>query len=62
MTGHIKKKGSAVPSFVDMALLCYSSDNSAHIVTNDTDITNFIPELKGNGLCFDVINLSDVKF
>ncbi|WP_048190511.1 hypothetical protein [Methanobacterium sp. SMA-27] len=62
MTEHIKKKGSAVPSFVDMALLCYSNDNSAHIITNDTDITRFKPELKRDMICFEVLKLSEVSF
>lgn len=62
MTQHIAKKGNAVPSHADMSLLCYSCDNSAHVVTNDSDITTFTPELKSEGICFDVIKISDVRF
>ncbi len=62
MQQHVAKKGYSTPSYEDMALLCYSCDNNLPIVTNDTDITRFKPELESNGICFDVIDLSKLSF
>lgn len=62
MQRHIAKKGYSVPSYEDMTLLCYSCNNNLPIVTNDTDITRFISELKSNGICFEVMDLSKLSF
>jgi len=62
MQRHITKKGYSMPSYEDMALLCYSCSNNLPIVTNDTDITDFKSELESNGICFEVIDLSKLSF
>lgn len=57
MIEHHHKKGYNPPSYQDHALLCCSSKFNLLLVTNDTDITTFIPELKEAGHCFEIFDL-----
>lgn len=56
---HRKRHYDAVPSYEDLALLCCSSEFDLLLVSNDTDITDFIPELKGAGHCFEIFDLKE---
>jgi hypothetical protein len=59
MEEHLKKKRTKVPypSDVDMALLLYSKETKAPIVTHDSDLIDFKEELEEEGLCFGIIVL-----
>lgn len=47
------------PSKIDLALIWYSFDKKSTLVSNDTDITKFIPQLKEAGLYYEIIYLKE---
>lgn len=59
MMEHYHKKGNynPVPSYQDRSLLCCSSEYNIPLVSNDSDITDFIAELKGGKHCFEIWDL-----
>lgn len=63
MMEHFHKKGNynPVPSYQDRALLCCSSEYNILLVSNDSDITDFMEELKKEGHCFEIFDLKKYK-
>jgi len=61
MMEHFHRKGNynPIPSCQDRALLCYSSEFDVLLVSNDSDITDFITELKREGHCFEIFDLNE---
>ncbi len=57
MIEHMRRKGTreAYPSNVDIALLMYSKESGAPIVTKDSDFTYFKHELEQRGLCHGIL-------
>lgn len=57
----IARRGEVHPSLADMTLMAFSVLSGAPILTSDLDFTYFASDLKANGLCYDVIDISTLS-